>query len=363
MNIIRDFLGIGKIIDTIYERIKFLLIPKKAFSWQVLIYLSLFSWLMSLFSGGFVRELIALLGWIFLIAGTSWYTTDSAILIPGTNMSVGAVITGFLVSTFFASSLGLAPNEIFASQQIVLWPTISAIITAIPEFFEGSGTDVKTQLPKIEKREQVVVLLACCMVLSCWLQLYFVVEGWAKQYPSLLADNFAQSTFVIGTRRDRIPRKGAEILINLAPVIEERLNGKLWVEEVERWLQDNQIRQKNGQPTQPTELENLSERVAKQTLKGIEEQKLWKVEPRVRNINNSYQLDLLNVWQGPQSLGKDETDQDKRFFFKITCQIDPVSQISGEGTVNPRPEEKLTVAEVKCGRRPGFFVSSLPPRS
>lgn len=358
MQIIKDFLGITTIFDAIYERLKFLFVPERAFSWQVLIYLSAFSWLMSSLASGFVREIIALFGWIFLIAGTSWYTTDKPILIPGTNMPVGAVITGFLVSTFFTSSLNLNRNDaVFTPEQLVFWPTISAVITAIPEFFEGSGTDVKRQIPKVEKRQQIIVLLACCMILSCWFKLYFVVEKWANNYPSLLADDFAQSTFVISTRRDRVPRRGAEVLLRLAPVIEERLNGKLWVEEVERWLQDNQIRQNNGQPTQPTELDNLSEKVIQRTLKNLEEQKLWKVEPRIKNLKSGYQLDLLNIWQGPQSR------DDKRYFFRLSCQIEPITQVSGQGTVNVRPEQKLLVAEVQCEERPSFFASSLPPQS
>ncbi|MEM6752780.1 MAG: DUF5357 family protein, partial [Cyanobacteria bacterium P01_C01_bin.38] len=99
-----DLLGLAFLFDFLkdsIERIKKFFIPPKAFSWQTLIYLSLFSWLMSfLANDGPIQDIIAFFGWAFLIAGTSWYTTDKPLYIPGTIMPVGAVITGFIVSVF-----------------------------------------------------------------------------------------------------------------------------------------------------------------------------------------------------------------------------------------------------------------------
>ena len=195
MQLIRDAFGLFGIVESVYERIKKILIPPKAYSWQTLIYLSIFSWLMSSLSLGFVKDLIAFCGWLFLISGTAWYTTDNPLYVPGTNLPVGALITGFLVSVF---AFGYGEN-VLTSKTIVLWPTISAIITAIPEFFEGSGIDAKTQIPKIEDRQKMIILVGSCMVISCWLQFFFVTQNWLKQYLSLIVDNYQKSAFVTKT--------------------------------------------------------------------------------------------------------------------------------------------------------------------
>lgn len=192
---LKDVFGILKFAEGVYDRIRRILVPPKAYSWQTLLYLSAFSGILSYFAEGTIRDIISFFGWLFLIAGTAWYTTDDPLRLPGTFMPLGAIITGFLVSVFAFGH----EDTVVTPRTIVLWPTISAIITAIPEFFEGSGTDVQRQLPKIEVRQQLVVLVACCMVLSCWLQLYFVMDTWLQEYPSLLTDNFKRSNFVVRT--------------------------------------------------------------------------------------------------------------------------------------------------------------------
>src|SRR5689334_7413832 len=93
----KDLLGLTGFIADIYAGIKKFFVPDRAYSWQTLIYLSLFSWAISSFATGAIKDTIAFFGWLFLIAGTAWYTTDDPARIPGTYMPVGAVITGFLV--------------------------------------------------------------------------------------------------------------------------------------------------------------------------------------------------------------------------------------------------------------------------
>ncbi len=275
MNVLfKDLLGLTKFVSEIYAGIKKLLVPDRAYSWQTLIYLSLFSWGISYFATGAIRDIIAFCGWLFLIAGTAWYTTDDPARVPGTYMPVGALITGFLVSVF---AFGQNEDGI-SSGTIVLWPTISALITAIPEFFEGSGTDAKAQLPKPEDRQKIVVLIASCMVLSCWLNFYFVVNNWLDQYPSLLSDNFQRSTFVIRTEPPvRISPNGSLILRELQPRLEQEISSQPWA-QVERWLQNAD-----------TNISRLSQQVIQEKrLKEKEEKDLWRIEPRITNPNERF---------------------------------------------------------------------------
>jgi hypothetical protein len=337
----KDLFGIFKIFEDVYERVRKLLVPTTAYSWQTFIYLSVFSWVMSYFATGYIRDIIALCGWLFLIAGTAWYTTDDPLRVPGTFMPVGAVITGFLVSVFAFSN----QEDVISSRTVVLWPTISALITAIPEFIEGSDTDSKTRIPKPDARQKIIVLVASCMMISCWLQFYFVLDKWLQEYPSLLAENFGRSTFVI-TREEqqKIPTNGVVILDRLQPLVEEQIAEKPW-SEVERWLLEANV--KVGQ---------LGREVLNNNLAQYEEKVLWRVEPRVVNIKSGYRLDLLSIWTGP-------TANPRGYFLRKSCQIDPVATTPINTTTNSRiPEEKKAVAEIQCDRLNKLFSGAAPPQ-
>jgi hypothetical protein len=337
---LKDLFGVFKFLEGVYERVRRLLVPPKAYSWQTLIYLSIFSWFASSLAVGYVKDIISFFGWLFLIAGTSWYTTDDPLRIPGTFMPVGAVVTGFLVSVF-AFGQG---EDVITPRTIVLWPTISALITAIPEFFEGSGTDVQTQIPKPEIRQRLIVMVASCMILSCWIQFYFVMDNWLREYPSLQADNFKQSTFVIRTESpDKIPANGVVILDKLQPLVEEQIAGRPW-SQVERWLDNANL-----------QVGNLGRRVIEKNLAKYEEKDLWLVQARKDNNNspNNYTLDLLSIWTGPSS-------NPRGFYLKKSCQVDPIAARANSSIANVSKPDKATVAEIKCDRVSKFIAGSPP---
>ncbi|BAY24468.1 hypothetical protein NIES2100_42630 [Calothrix sp. NIES-2100] len=326
----KDLLGLTGFVSDIYAGIKKFFVPDRAYSWQTLIYLSLFSWAISSFATGPIKDTIAFFGWLFLIAGTAWYTTDDPARIPGTYMPVGAVITGFLVSVF---AFGQQANGI-TSGTIVFWPTFSALITAIPEFFEGSGTDYKTQLPKPEDRQKIVVLVASSMLLSCWIQFYFVVNNWIAEYPSLLSDNFQRSTFVIRTEPPvKVSPNGAVILKELQPKLEQAIDKQSWA-QVERWLQNANAN-----------LANLSQKILQdKRLREKDEKNLWRIEPRITNPNprkkDEYNLDILSIWTGPSS-------DPRGYYLKKSCQIRPIAQSPNKSTAQ-KPDQTSLTAEIEC---------------
>ncbi|MBH8552851.1 DUF5357 domain-containing protein [Nostocaceae cyanobacterium CENA357] len=337
----KDLFGLLGIFQDVYNRIRTILVPPKAYSWQTLIYLSVYSWVLSFFAIGYIQNIIAFFGWLFLIAGTAWYTTDDPLRVPGTFMPVGAVITGFLVSVF---AFGNQDNGI-TSRTIVLWPTISALITAIPEFFEGTGTDSKAQIPKPEVRQRITVLVASCMVLSCWIQFYFVMDNWLKQYPSLLTDDFQRSTFVIrmeDAKKVKVPENGVLILDRLQPIVEAELAGQPW-SQVERWLLDAK-----------TQVGKLGQQVIDKNLAKFEEKELWSIEPRVVNTKSGYILDLLSIWEGP-------TSNPKGYYLKKSCRIEPVAgSITNPNTTASLSNDKSTIAEIECDRI-SKFIAGAPP--
>ncbi|WP_442946569.1 septal junction protein FraD [Nostoc sp. 'Peltigera malacea cyanobiont' DB3992] len=284
--LLKDVFGVFQFAEGLYAGIRKILIPPKAYSWQTFIYMSVFSWIVSYFATGYIKDVIAFFGWLFLIAGTAWYTTEDPLRVPGTFMPVGAVITGFLVSVFAFGD----QRDVITPRTIVFWPTISALITAIPEFIEGNDTDAKARIPKPQDRQRIIILVASSMLLSCWIQFHFVTDNWLRQYPSLQADTFKHSTFIVRTEAAvKIPQNGAVILEKLQPIVVEQIAERPW-SEVEKWLLD--AKQRVG---------NLGREIIKKNLSKYEEKELWRVEPRVTNTKSGYILDLLSIWIGPSS--------------------------------------------------------------
>jgi hypothetical protein len=333
-SLFKEVFALFKYIQDLLLSLQKLLTPTKAYSWQTLIYLSLFSWGTSYFAIGYIKDIIAFCGWIFLLAGTAWYTTDDPLRVPGTFMPVGAVITGFLVSVF---AFGYQ-ESVLTSKTIVIWPTIAAIVTAIPNFFEGTGgRSAKAKLPKLQDRQKVVVLLAWCMLISCWLQFYFVIDKWLKEYPSLRADNFQKSAFVIRLEpQGQKPKIGDEILNKLQPLVNQQIANQPW-SEVEKWLLEaNQ------------QLGNLGRRTINSNLGKSQERLLWRVEPRIRNIDSGYRLDMLTIWGGP-------TADSQGYYWKKSCLIQP----SNPGN---KTDNKNTVARISCDRKNELVLGSPPPQ-
>lgn len=344
-----NLIGFATILEfftDIFKRIRDFFVPDKAFSWQTLIYLSIFSWLMSsLANQGPIQDIIAFFGWVFLIAGTSWYTTDEPLYIPGTIMPVGAVITGGIVSIF-----AFQKDDELIARTIIFWPTISALIAAVPEFFEGSGTDVKTQLPKLEDRESVIILIGCCMLLSCWLNLYGVTDTWLNEYPSakypVYRDEASRRNDLLTVMEpeEKIPQNGVLILNKLQSGVETALDGKSW-SEVELWLKNANRR-----------VSQLGKRVIEINLAKFDEKEFWKTEADVENIvpddiNSGYRLNLYSVWEGPSAT-------ENGYYLKRSCQIEPIAvrdeSISSQG-------ERITVAELECLPKISY-IAGQPPR-
>ncbi|MBD2295497.1 DUF5357 domain-containing protein [Anabaena sphaerica FACHB-251] len=332
-SLFKEVILLFKFVQELFLGVQKFIMPPKAYSWQTFIYLSIFSLVCSYFATGPIKDIIALTGWGFLIAGTAWYTTDDPLRVPGTFMPVGALLTGFLVSVF---AFGHQENVV-TPRTIVLWPTIAAIITAIPEFFAGTGTSTKATIPKLEARQKIIILLAWSMLISCWIQFYFVIDKWLKEYPSLSADNFQRSTFVIRLEpKAKRPENGNIILNKIEPLIEEQIANRAW-SEVERWLLE--ANQQVG---------NLGKSMINKNLSKYEEKGLWRIEPRVVNIKSGYRLDILSIWQGPST-------NPRGFYLQKSCLIQPVAAVKN-------PENKNAVAEIQCDRNSKFFLGSPPPQ-
>ncbi|WP_228060879.1 DUF5357 family protein [Coleofasciculus sp. LEGE 07092] len=303
--------------------------PPKAFSWQTLILLNLFSWLMAWLATSLVQFLLIHLGWIFLIFGIYWWTSGNKLFkIGGFPLSpwiAGGVICGYIFGFILGNFLAAA---------LILWPLISAVIAALPIIL---GSDLKLKMPPPEYRQALVWLFTSQFLLSCWFQFYFLTQDWLTEYPTILTDNFNRSAFVINVTppplsKERLPR-GVTILDLMGSRIEEQLRNKPW-SDVERSLL-------------PSEREKLLNEMANEVRQEmasneIEEDDLWQIGYNISLRDSGYNLELQAIWQGPRS-------QIQEYIISKPCQITQLNRQTDVG-IN-------TISQVKCEPARGWGVA------
>lgn len=316
-------------LKEIFDQIRRLILPPSAFSWQTLILLSVFSCIMSALTNDIIRDLLASFGWIFLIFGVGWLTTEKPVVLGG--LSLGPWITGALVSIFlFGNYIDEEPSLLFVS-----WPLISAAIAIIPHFVSSA----KLKNPSPDSRQRLAILILSNVIISCWFQFYFVIQGWLQEYPGLLTNDFNRSNFVVRlSLRPPRPPRGVTILNRAETLLREELDNRRWP-EVEKWLLS--IKQ------QPEAFEQSVMR----TLGDDFESRLWRLETRILPGNPDYNLQMLATWQGPSS-------DPEGYYLVQSCEIIQVSPPTGTSptpspTANPQsgvlaPQQTAT-SRIECG--------------
>lgn len=308
MDIIRQFL----------ESLRKFLTPPSAYSWQTLISLSFFSWLMSFLATELVQNFISCMGWIFLIFGVSWATTENPIKIWG--IPIGPWITGALVCIFiFGVWTGEVPPAAWVS-----WPIISAILASLRDFITD---ELRFKVPPPVSRQKLVILFGCNLLVSCWIQFHFLIQDWLRQYPSLLADDLRGSTFITQLSPQSAQRTtGASVLDSMGTQLQAQLENQPW-SNVERWLLEIE---KNL---------NVLKEKATTKLPRLEEDIWWSYTYQILSQGSGYDLQLQAVWQGPRS-------QPQEYALRKSCQITQVYQQTNSSS--DTTSEPIAVGRVSC---------------
>ncbi|OLT60297.1 DUF5357 family protein [Moorena bouillonii] len=320
------------VVDWVVKVLK----PPKAFSWQAIMWLTVFSYVMAGLATGFVQRLIASCGGIFFILFVYWVTAAAAKLrIAKKSLPLGAWITGALTSIYlFGISwnvgeyqlridgistylLGIDSGEL-SSLTFISLPLISAIIAALPYIL---AVEFKVKKPSPAERQYLVILFGSQLLISCWIQFYFVIQNWLVQYPSLLSDDFIHSSFVwkLPSAQVTVLSRGVSILEGMEVQLKEELNEKSWSEVEKSLLKVNHKKLLKGIEYQ-----------AKQN-SPVAEDPLWKVTYKFssRESGSDYNLDLQANWNGPRS--NPDTKPDSYSFTK-SCRIKQVDGLSGLGS-------------------------------
>jgi hypothetical protein len=314
-----------KEITDAFKWLQNILIPDRAFSWKTLILLSLFSWFMSSLATNPVQDIVATCGWLFLILGVSWVTVENPPRIG--RASISPWIIGALISIFL---LGGLPN-VQPQIALICWPPISAFIACIPDFLEMG---LKLKWPAIIARPRIIILILSNILVSCWLQFYFVLEHWLEQYPTLLSDpdKFSKSAFVFKLQPQVIIAPRGTLIINdLETRIKQELDKQPW-SKAERWLLE-------------AERQDWIDKVAQQLQKvrPAEEDIWWRFTSKASFTTSGYELHLLGTWQGPSS-------HPGMYYVEKYCQITKVVYTQSNAATD-RSEVQVSsvpVVEINC---------------
>lgn len=301
-------------LQKIFQDIFKLIIPKKWDSSKTLIWLSIFSWAMSLPTRGFVQAFIAFCGWLFLIPGIHWLMHEEKkikeFLTIG-KIFIGPWITGALICFFLFATPENLPGILFVS-----WPIISAAIAALPKFIKAGPT---YKIPDPPVRQDLIIMVLFNLLLSCWIQLCYSTQVWLAEYPSLRADNLAGSSFVVQTQSgESNDSQGFEILRRTEIALKDSLQGQSW-SQVERWLVNFDDR-----------MGDLNQQIIDQ-LPAKAENAYWQIKGQVLP-GGEYNVQLFAVWEGPSF-------NNVGYYLTQTCQI------SQGGTADLKPTLRMSSRE------------------
>ena len=313
-------------LQRVWAWISEVLFPDDIYSWQTLLYLGVFSFVMSwvarLAAGeGIVDTLIATAGWIFFALGIGWLLEEYNVNLFG--VPLAPWVMGAIVCTYFFGTFGGAWRL-----GLMTWPLVSVAIAAIPQFLDW---ELRPKVPSPLMRQQLILLTLVALLLSNWFQFYFRLQEWFEAYPSLLADDFSRSGFVF--RLSATPKEQAQgiaLLTYSQMEIRESLDGTPWP-YVERWLLnlDDKILQ-------------LEEKTMN-TLDLSEERAMWQLQARrPRTLEDSgYALDLMAVWSGPASI-------QNGYYLEKTCVIQPQFPPEANEALATPAEQPTALANVQC---------------
>ena len=323
----------NNLIQTIYQIIN-LIKPSRTFSWQTAILISILIWIIAaLFglSGNLIlQNFLSLLGCLLVIIGFSWFTIENPLIVHNFSISTWILIEFICL---FAAILW-STNAHFI---VMVWPVLSAIFAAWPEFV---AIKRNPEILSSEKRIKLLIWILIHLVISCWINFSLIIQYWVSEYPSLLADDLNQSDFVVKIQPfSRSVTEGERVLNAMERQLKIQIDGKLWI-LADIWLNE------------PNQGEKLLTK-AKQDILGIKEENWWKFNTEVAAQKTGYNLLMIAEWQGPSY-------NPQGYLLKKVCQVNPVNRQSTPANNNLRrvrknnnsrvatiPQGKITTKPVK----------------
>ena len=311
----------------------------------MLLLLSLFAWIMALLAtGAVVTSILTTISWMFLTIGVGWALAGRTIVVPFFSVVLypGPWVTGALFCVFVFVSW----RDTIPPIAVISWPIVSAIIAAVPKFLKSG---FQPHIPEPAVRQELVVLLLTSLLLTCWLQFHFFLQGWMNQYPSISADNFNRSAFVTKLPTEMRRREMGVPLLNAAETrMREQLQGESWP-QIERWLIDLQTQVQQIQAMALADVFDLAEN------SQVQERRFWRLQALRPNQTardpDTYEVIFQAAWSGPSS-------QPWGYYLQKSCTF---RETSTQLLIEPEQAPRRISSEILCQgiSQPRFFTDDL----
>jgi len=285
-----------------------LLLPPKLIHWKTPILVSLFFFMLSVLEreNEALKNTLADCSWLFLTIGISWRTSQEPFIVG--EVSLSPWVTGALICVFLWENL----TSDRQSLAVIFWPLISVCLAVIMEFIR-SGAKLQTTPPLVRPMFLVIILLHA--LISCLLAFHFIIQGWMAAYPSLLAEDFSKSGFVVSFRKQSLTNSRG---IAIVKIMEEQLRIKTqtqsW-EEVAAWL----IAVSRKQVFMRDEM--------LKKLAPVAENSRWDIKTPIIQGQSLYKIELLARWLGP-------TTQPGGYILSKYCEV---AKVGNRGSVKCNP--------------------------
>lgn len=303
--------------------------PKHWYSWQTSIWLSavsgMFSGIADVVGGewGIVSKFLAACGWFFLIVGISWVVKEErSTLAP---WITAAVVCIFIFGSWEIGNWSLA---------LIIWPIVSALIFALPYFWNDS---LEKKIPDHGERITILLVFGTQLLLSFWIQFYLVLANFIQEYPSLYSDDLSQSLFIVRAPNRRLQEpRGVFILDLLDLEIQNAYSDRPWL-EVEQELTQSTIL--------IPDIHDLFKQVTAK-LPVLKEDQHWELQDAVilPKEEQAQELVLRYDWTGSQA--KEQED----YYVEKICMLQP--KVDAERSPNTLLTQVDCDAATVCGWLP-----------
>ncbi len=320
------------------------LTPSQPASWQTLMLLSLFSVFIALFMTPIPQGFVSSCGWLFLITAVWWFVYEK-------NVKTALTFNGIFASVFlgpwiisiltclalFGSWLSFAKLGGITPPMLICIAPLAALITIAPEFIKTNDATKTPEFtfPGAGKRQGMVLFVLSHFLVACWIQFYFLLQGWLALYPTILADDFSRSAFVVRVQPSIQSSRGKDVLTAAENELRDRFSNQTWG-ETERWLFETK-----GNAWVKELQTSVQKRLKDKP--GVGEVNLWQLGAKVSGDTYDsgalYNLGLEATWTGPSADGK---------AYKVTknCEVTPTRVFTRRAN-SSIPNSKM-VGKLRC---------------
>lgn len=302
--------------------------PPKLSSWQTFICVMLALFILAISAEQRLQNVLAIASFASGTVGATW---------------AGLEKKWFFTPWFTVGLLGILGWQVLKLPVVllcILWPPFSALFWLVTKSFDWENAQWQRPAPAV--RQQFILIFMSQVLLSCWLQFSFVVQGWVRNYPSFLVDNFDQSVFVAPfttespfNEQAKPKPRGLTLLEALQPDIQDRLNQKDWSTLVTQF-QESWV----PQPIPENELSRLKDQV---DFSSLPEDRFWSITQVATPKQSSdatydYEVVWLAQWLGPKSAQAKALDP---YTSKLRCTV----LRRGQSSIAECADPKVVTAE------------------